>query len=326
MKRETGLERIAELIKKSKKIVIFTHVRPDGDALGSAMALKTALDELNISSTYCSESPMPSNLAFIPGLECVKQELPNEQADLYIALDNSDSSRLGVFADEFLSAWRKKITTVNIDHHVSNNCYADYNYVRVCSSNCMNVATLVDLLGVPYSKKLAEYLLTGLLTDSGNFSHDDVNEECFLLASRLVACGADIRLLCYELFKKQPKERVALHSDVMSKMRYFHSNQFALITISLEQMQRYGADNGMTEGFVDFPLSVDTVEVAASIMEVKKGQYKISLRSKSYADVNKIASVYGGGGHVHASGCMLYGDLEEIIDKLSYTVSQYLEF
>ena len=77
---------------------------------------------------------------------------------------------------------------------------------------------------------------------------------------------------------------------------------------------------------MDFPLNVDTVEIAASVMEVKKGQYKISLRSKTYADVNKLAGVYGGGGHVRASGCMLYGDLEEIIDKLSYTVSQYLEF
>ena len=326
MKRDTELKQIAELIKKAKNVVIFTHVRPDGDALGSAFALKSALEELNIPSVYCSESPMPSNLAFIPDLDEVRQTLPSEKADLYIALDNGDSSRLGVFADEFLSAWRKKISTVNIDHHVSNNRYADYNYVRVCSSNCMNVASLIDLLGVPYTKKIAEYLLTGLLTDSGNFSHDDVNEECFLLASKLVASGANIRLLSYELFKKQPKVRAALHAEVMSKMRYFHADKFALIAISLEQMSRYGADNGMTEGFVDFPLSVDTVEIAASIMEVKKGQYKISLRSKSYADVNKVASVYGGGGHVRAAGCMLYGDLEEIIDKLSYTVSQYLEF
>ena len=81
----------------------------------------------------------------------------------------------------------------------------------------------------------------------------------------------------------------------------------------------------MTEGFVDFPLTVDSVEVVASLMEMRKGQYKISLRSKRYADVNKIASVYGGGGHVRASGCMLHGSLEDVIDRLSYTVSQYLE-
>lgn len=80
----------------------------------------------------------------------------------------------------------------------------------------------------------------------------------------------------------------------------------------------------MTEGFVDFPLSVDTVEVCASVMEVKKGQYKISLRSKNYADVNKVAGTYGGGGHVRAAGCMLFGEIEDVLDRLSYTVSQYL--
>jgi phosphoesterase RecJ-like protein len=89
-------------------------------------------------------------------------------------------------------------------------------------------------------------------------------------------------------------------------------------------MEKCGADNGMTEGFVDFPLNVDGVEVAAAVMEVKFRQYKVSLRSKEYADVNKIAGSFGGGGHVRAAGCMLFGDLEEVMDKLSFVVSQYL--
>ena len=165
----------------------------------------------------------------------------------------------------------------------------------------------------------------GILTDSGNFSHDDVTEEAIFVASELVKAGADICRLNYELFKKQPKQRAALYAEVMGKMRYFHDDRFALIVVSQEQMQKHDASYGMTEGFVDFPLNVDTVEVAASLLEIRKGQYKISLRSKTYADANKIAGVYGGGGHVRASGCMLYGDLEDVIDRLSFTVSQYLE-
>ena len=324
MKKVTEMEEIAEKLKRAKGVVIFTHIRPDGDAIGSALALKTALDILNIPSVYCNESPLPSNLLFLDGLDDVKTTLEIDNANVYVALDNADVTRLGVFTDKFVNAYRKKITTINIDHHISNNAYADCNYVRACSANCIHVAELIEKLGVPLNERIAEYLLTGLLTDSGNFSHDDVTEECLLLAAKLVKAGADISKLTYNLFKKQPKARAALHADVMGKMRYFHDDKFALIHISLEQMQKYGADNGMTEGFVDFPLNVDTVEVAASIMEVKKGQYKISLRSKSYADVNKIAGVYGGGGHVRAAGCMLFGDLEEIIDKLSYTVFQYL--
>ena len=127
------------------------------------------------------------------------------------------------------------------------------------------------------------------------------------------------------LFKRQPKERAALYAKTMSGIRYYHDGRFAVIAVTKKNMEECGADQGMTEGFVDFPLNIDGVEVAASLLEIKKGQYKISLRSKTYADVNKIAGTYGGGGHVRAAGCMLFGDLEDVLDRLSYTVSQYLE-
>lgn len=323
MKEKSSIEQIAQKIKASKSVAIFTHMRPDGDALGASLALSFALDFLGIENVVCDESVLPSNLSFLPDLNRVKKQ-PQPNADLYIALDSADSARLGELQNVFLKGEKKGILTINIDHHISNPSYAKMNYVRECSANCMNVARLIETLGVPLNKKIAEYLLTGLLTDSGNFSHEDVDEECFLLAAKLVKAGADIRGFTYNLFKKQPKQRAALHAEVMKGIRYFHDDKFALISIALETMEKHGADNGMTEGFVDFPLSVDTVEVAASIMEVKKGQYKISLRSKTYADVNGIAKVYGGGGHVRAAGCMLFGELEEVVDKLSYTVSQYL--
>ena len=319
-----SLEQIANRIKSAKSVLIVGHMRPDGDAFGSALALSCALDGLGIENEVCVETDIPSNLAFIDGIDRVKKA-PTKAYDLLVTVDCSDEQRLGALQDEFLSAKRKKIDTVNIDHHISNNSFAKYNYVRECSANCMNIAQLIADMGASFDKKTAEYLLIGLLTDSGNFSHDDVTEETLMLAAKLVAAGADIRYYNYMLFKKQPKARAALFAKTMSGMRYYHDDRFAVIVISKENMELCGADNGMTEGFVDFPLNVETVEVAASVMEVKKGQYKISLRSKEYADVNKIAGVYGGGGHIRAAGCMLFGDVEEVIDKLSYTVSQYLE-
>ena len=189
----------------------------------------------------------------------------------------------------------------------------------------MNMADLISYMGAPLDKNTAEYLLIGLLTDSGNFSHDDVGQETLALAAKLVAVGADIRYYNYNLFKKQPKARAKLHAKVMSGMRYYFDDRFAAIVITQKDMADCQADQSMTEGFVDFPLNVETVEIAASLLEVKKRQYKISLRSKEYADVNKVAATYGGGGHVRAAGCMLFGELEEVLDKLSYTVSQYLE-
>ncbi len=318
------LEQIADRIKRAKSVAIFTHMRPDGDAYGSALALAEGIKSLNIPTQVCVETDTPSNLTFIDGVDSVKKTA-QEGFDLLVTVDCSDEQRLGALAEAFYLAKRKKIDTINIDHHVSNTRFAKYNFVKTCSANCMNIASLIEYMGVPFTKKIAEYLLIGLLTDSGNFSHDDVTDETFLLAAKLMQCGVDIRYYNYNLFKKQAKARAALFAKTMSGMRYYHDDRFAAIIVSRQNMEACGADDGMTEGFVDFPLNVDGVEVAASVLEVRRGQYKISLRSKEYADVNKIAAVYGGGGHVRAAGCMLFGDVEDVLDRLSYTVSQYLE-
>lgn len=318
-----SLLEIAEKLKKAKSVAILSHTRPDGDAYGSSLALSRALSAIGVENRVYNDSDVPSNLAFLTELNAVRKKV-TEEAEVYVALDCADEARLGDLAQTFRIAGRKFVT-INIDHHVSNQRYAKYNFVRNCASNCLNIYQLISYMGAPIDKKTAEFLLMGILADSGNFSHDDVTEETLSVAAKLVACGADICRYNYELFKKQPKQRAALYADVMGKIRYFFDDRFALIVVSGEQMARHGANYGMTEGFVDFPLNIDSVEVAASLLEMRKGQYKISLRSKTYADVNKIAGVYGGGGHVRAAGCMLFGDVEEVIDRLSYTVSQYLE-
>ena len=321
---EYTLQQIATRIKQAKSVLIMTHMRPDGDAFGSALALSAALDFLKIPNQVCDESEIPSNLTFMDGVDKVRKT-PQGEYDLVVTVDCSDEQRLGQLSECFFLAKRKKIDTINIDHHVSNTRFAKYNFVGNCAANCMHMASLVEYMGAPFDKKMAEYLLVGLLTDSGNFSHDDVKEETLLLAAKLVKAGADIHYLNEVLFKRQPKARALLYAKTMSGMRFYHDNRFALIVVSKKNMEDCGADMGMTEGFVDFPLNIDTVEVAASLLEVKKGQYKISLRSKTYVDVNRLAGCYGGGGHVRAAGCMLFGDLEDVLDRLSYTVSQYLE-
>ena len=318
------MEQIAKRIRQANRVAIFTHMRPDGDAIGRALALSAALDFLKTPNQVCVETEIPSNLTFVEGVEKIVKK-PRGEYDLLIVVDCSDEQRLGALSEEYFIAKRKKIDVINIDHHVSNTRFGKYDFVQNCAANCMHIATLIEYLGVPFDKKIAEYLLLGLLTDSGNFSHDDVTEETLLLGAKLVKAGADICRYNYMLFKRQPKERAALYAKTMSGIRYYHDGRFAVIAVTKKNMEECGADQGMTEGFVDFPLNIDGVEVAASLLEIKKGQYKISLRSKTYADVNKIAGTYGGGGHVRAAGCMLFGDLEDVLDRLSYTVSQYLE-
>lgn len=316
------LARAAKQIKAAKKIAVITHMRPDGDAVGSAFSLTLALKNMGKNCVVCDESDLPSNLTFISQAAWLEKELPDD-ADLYIAVDSADVARLGAECDAFRFAGQRA-TTWNIDHHVSNTRYAKENFVRVCSANCMNMLGLLLSLGAKIDKETANLLMIGLLTDSGDFSHDDVTEETFAAGAYLTAAGADVATLQYTLFKKQSKARALLHGETMSRMKFDFDDRFAYIVITRAMLEKYGADQGATEGFVDFPLSVDGVEICASVMEVKKGQYKISLRSKSYADVNRLAAMFGGGGHVRAAGCMLSGDLYEVLDRLSYAVSQYL--
>ncbi len=318
-----NLQQIAYVIKNLKSATIFTHTRPDGDTLGSALALYHALKQLNIRCEICNDCAIPEKFSFLEEVKNIVKT-PTFDAEAYIAVDSSDENRLGTLCDVFLQGARKKIT-VNIDHHISNTKYAKFNFVRTRAANCQNMADLMPLLGVTLNKDIADALLLGLLTDSGNFSHSDVDGDTFRTAAILADAGADINAVNYNMFKKQSKARAALYGDTMSAIRYLLDDKLAIITITREGLEKYNTDQSVTEGFVDFPLSVDGVEVAAAILEVKHRQYKISLRSKGKANVNAIASVFGGGGHILASGCMMFGELEEIIDKLRYTVSQYLD-
>ena len=318
-----SLQEIAQVIKRLKSAVIFTHTRPDGDTLGSALALFYALKKLNIPAQICNDCDIPEKFFFLEGMkEIVK--IPTLDAEAYIAVDSSEDARLGTLYDVFLQGSRKKIT-VNIDHHISNTRYAKYNFVRNASANCQNMAELIPLLGVEMDKNIADALMLGLVTDSGVFTHSDVDGETFRTAGLLADAGADVNTIHYHTFKKQSKARAALYGKTMSAIRYLLEDKLAIITVTRAMLEETGTDQSVTEGFVDFPLSVDGVEVAAAILEVKYRQYKISLRSKGKANVNAIANVFGGGGHILASGCMMFGEVEEIIDKLRYTVSQYLD-
>lgn len=316
------VEEIARALKNIKSAVLFTHMRPDGDTLGSALALSRALSMLNVQNEVVCEGEIPEKFSFLADVKKISRA-PSADAEAFILTDVSDPSRLGELKEYYLRRERKKLT-VNIDHHISNTRFARYNYVRSCSSNCENIAKIIDALGVPLDGEMCACILAGLITDSGSFSHDDVTGETLRLAARCVDGGADINLVTYETMTKRSKARASLYAEVVSGVRYLLGDRLAVALIPLKLLQRYGLKADSTEGIVDFARSVDTVDVSVCLLEVRAGQYQVSFRSKR-SDVNAIARVFGGGGHVRASGCMLFGEAEEIIDRLRYTVSQYLE-
>ena len=251
------------------------------------------------------------------------QSLPERfnEIDLFVSVDSAELNRIGVFAPSFAAF---KGNTLNIDHHISNPRYAKYNYVLSDSTaTCEILPEILEAAGFEITKEIADLLALGLLTDSGNFSHRDVSEKTFLVAAKLKKCGADICDIGYEMFTRQTKARAMLYARVLGKMRFELEDKLAFLTVTQKDFDETGTDKSQTEGFVDFPLSIDGVEVSVSLMEVKKNQYKASLRSRR-VNVNAVADKFGGGGHVLASGCMLFGEYEEVVERLTHAVYQQL--
>ena len=316
-----SIDEVVRLLKNSKKVGVFCHSRPDGDALGGMLALTVALRNAGkYAVAFCEDEP-PEKFSFLSAMQEVKTTFLSNEYDLFVSVDCADLARMGSFAKAYS---KFKGTTLNIDHHISNTQFAKYNFVNECPASCQILSDILKECKFDISKEVADLLMLGLITDSGNFVHSDVTAKTFQTAAQLREKGADITTINYYMYQRQPKERAELYGRVMKNIHFAHEDKFAYIIISAKDLKESGADNSMTEGFVDFPLTVDGVEVSAAILEFKEGQYKTSLRSKGKVNVNAVASTFGGGGHVLASGCMLYGSLEEVIDKLSYAVYQNL--
>ncbi len=318
---ESVLTEIVRQLNAARFIGVICHVRPDGDALGSGLALVEALNGAGKSAYMLCEDSAPERLKIFPAMENVHTCLPEGvEFDLLVAVDCADRTRTGIFSGIFR---RFKGATINIDHHISNDKFAKINYVRACTATCEIMPEILNAAGYPITKDIAGLLALGLLTDSGNFSHKDVTGNTFTVAAQLCDAGADFNAIGYEMFSRQSKNRALLYVRVLNSMRFCLDDRLVFLTVTQKDFKETGTEKSQTEGFVDYPLSIDGVEVSIALMEVKRGQYKASLRSKNI-NVNAVASEFGGGGHLLASGCMLNGEYEEVVERLTYAVYKQL--
>lgn len=309
---------IAKKLKNINNALIICHLRPDGDTLSSAFSLKYALEKMGKSAkVYCSDK-IPEKHLFLDILGELTENLTGYEA--MIAVDIASEERMG----DALPYFRKCKETFNIDHHVSNGRFAKYNYVSDQTANAMNIYDIIVELGVEIDEKLANLLYLGICTDSGNFSQSNTTARAFTVASDLVTRGAKSAKIYNAMFKNQSVERAKLYAHVMNGIKFYHDGKLAIITTMQKDLERFGLDASVNEGFVDFPLSVGSVEIAISILQKDDRTYKISFRSKNYVNVNELASTFGGGGHVTASGAIICGFYEDVIDKLVFVCGNYL--
>lgn len=298
-------------VSKSRNIALFSHVRPDGDTLGSMLALRQAL--ISMGKTVCTfcDSPTPQYLSFLTGAETINAVVSGA-FDTCISLDCADEMRLGKFKPLFFSA----ALTANVDHHRTNTLYAKVNIVRESASTCEIIYGILKEMQVVFTQEIAECLYTGISTDTGNFGQSNTTPESHLTAAHLMECGVDVEQLSNRLFKEVRLEKLRLIGDCISGMRLFGDGLISVMSVQKSDLDRRGLTLADTEGIINYALNIKGVAIGVCLTQDEGNKYKVSLRSKNKVDVSAVAGYFGGGGHLQASGCVVTGMLEEVIEKL----------
>lgn len=302
----------AELTRASS-VLIGTHLNPDGDALGSALALSHLLDELGIYNEVLNHHAPPANLEFLPGVSRVRQEPRREKFDLCVVLDLDSMDRLGNVEPFFGGCTR----LVVVDHHIPHQAPGDLRIVDTSAS--ATAAILTEMMietGVRITPDIATCLLTGIVTDTGSFRFRNTTVEALTLAARLLELGGDINLVSEEIFQRKPLSSARLLGFMLERMVLEADDRIAYSVLDFNDFEVTGARDENTEGFVNELLSIRTVQIAALIREPKPGRIRISLRSRGNFDIAEVARQFGGGGHKNAAGCAFDGNPEDAVTGL----------
>lgn len=315
------IDNIKEEIEKAKDIVILTHESPDGDAVGSALAMYLTLKKLEKEVDVII--PEYSNVfKFLPGAEDIKKEGKEEAYDLAISVDVTGVRRLNGFAKYFENAKTK----IQIDHHQVNEMFADYNFVNPASPACaQNLIFIIEQLGVEIDKEIGTCLLTGIITDTGGFKYEGVSAETFEFASWLLTKGVNVSEIYKRVLQMKTKANFELRKLIMDRMEFISNNKVTFTYMTLEDERNVGAVEGDHEGLVEVGRDIEGVEVSIFLREIEDGGYKASLRSNNYVNVSDVCIAFNGGGHIRAAGCNISGTLEEAKAKIIKEVSKYIK-
>ena len=303
-KRNDSLEEIKEIIDNAKNILILTHKSPDGDAIGSSLAMYQGL--LQINKTVDVMVINYSKLFKILPMASKIKETSNKRYDLVITLDCSTRARVEESSDFFEQAEH----TINIDHHFSNEYFAELNYVEKDGpATCQTLYKMFLDLGIIIDKKIGECLIAGIITDTGGFKYS-TNSITFDIASHLYKLGVNISKIYVNTMQTRTKPQFALTNIATDRLEFFSDGKIAFTYITLKDEQKVKAETGDHEGIVDIGKSIEGVEVSIFLHESEEG-FKVSLRANNKVDVSKVATTLGGGGHKKAAGCLLNMPIKE---------------
>ena len=297
--------RIIESLRESTICCVAGHIRPDGDCIGSQLALALALQNEGKRVVCWNEDPVPQKLAFLDRERQFQPPQPGQAFDCVIATDCASYERLGKVTPCIA---RRKLL-INLDHHESNTRYGDLNWVSAREPSTGElIFRLLKIAKWPITKRIANSLFTAVSTDTGSFQYATTRPGTYHVAGELVSRGADLAKICDEVYQSYPLSRARLLRHIYSHFRLTHQDQIAYFWLKKADYARTGADCSDAEGLIDHIRAIAPVVVACVFEEIEPELTRISLRSKSEkVNVNEIAAQFDGGGHPAAAGARIPG-------------------
>ena len=313
-KRTETLQRIAEEIRNGRRFLIASHENPEGDAIGSILALGLALKDLGKEVLVFNPDPTPEMLSFLPGAEAIVHQVPADgRFDVVFALDCGDKQRLG---EEFAKV-QKIGKVINVDHHISNRYFGDINFVDPAASSAAEIIfDLLRIIPAVMSPAVAENVYVGILTDTGSFRYSNTSPKTFTAARMCLLAGVEPWKVAEKVYETQPLPRLRLLPLVLETLEVGENGRVSSVFVTKKMMEETGASAALTEDFINFPRSLKGADVALLFREVSPVQYRVSLRSRGAVDVARIAAAFQGGGHSSAAGCTVEGTLSEVKAKI----------
>ena len=316
----TTIDQILKCIKKSKNIVIVTHENPDGDAVGSSLAMYHVLKGLkkNVDIIIPEYAKCFNEL---PGIEEVIKE-SDKVYDLAISLDAATDKLLNVWVKYFREADQRIV----IDHHSTNTMFGDINYVDLSAPACAQVVyMLIKHYRWKITPEIGTCIMAGIITDTGGFQYSGVSRDTFNIAAELLDAGVNISKVYKKVFDTKTKSSFELRRIALDRMEFLEDDKIAFTYITNEDERKVNAGVGDYEGIVSEGRSIEGVEVSIFLHELKDGEFKISLRSNSYVNVSDVCIMFGGGGHIRAAGAKMTADPLVIRDKVVNEVKRQLK-
>lgn len=315
------LSAICRVLREKERFLVACHENPEGDAIGSELALALALRRMGKTATVLNADPVPGNLLFLPGAGTVVFEEDGSKYDVAVVVDCGSPERTGRVAAEL----RKCPLLVNIDHHRTNGDLGELSLVDpAAAATGLLVHRVLSAMGYDIDLDVATNIYVAVLTDTGSFHYGSSSPEAFEVAGEMVRRGVDPWAVAEQVYETQSAGRLRLLGRVLDSLEVSAGGRVASISTMRSDLREFASGKDALEGFINYPRSIVGVEVAVSFREEGEDLVRVSFRSKGRVDVSAVAARFGGGGHRNAAGCTVPGTLPDVKRKMLEALSAVL--